>query len=257
MWTLISVLLFSVLLSLQSFFSQLLDIWSNISPRVLISITDKATQSLQELQTLPACPQQGSEVRIRYKGLESLFTITRIWTSSPLYASSLVSHMFPSICRAAPLSLQSVCPHYLKKQELHIIIFWGAAVFLRVSGALCGPTLMSHMWPVKKDPSDLAIRLITTQYILMSRVTSYTYNIHIHSTHAGSYMSLNETDIDGLLVICCYFPCCSVLLRPAVRSPLLTLVPLYFASLCRRQCSYVILCYTWLHWMPLLWIQEA
>lgn len=77
----------------------------------------------------------------------------------------------------------------------------GAAVILRVSGALCGPVLMSHMWPVKKDPSDLPIRLITTQYILMSRVTSYTYNIHIHSTHAGSYMYLDDTDMTGLLVI--------------------------------------------------------
>lgn len=77
----------------------------------------------------------------------------------------------------------------------------GAPVILRVSGAPCGPILMSHMWPVKKDPSDLPIRLITTQYILMSRVRSYTYNIHIHSTHAGIYMCINDGDINSLLVI--------------------------------------------------------
>lgn len=82
---------------------------------------------------------------------------------------------------------------------------WGAVVILRVSGAPCGPILMSHMWPVKKDPSDLPIRLITTQYILMSRVRSYTYNIHIHSTHAGSYMYLNDMDINSIPVIFIFF----------------------------------------------------
>lgn len=35
----------------------------------------------------------------------------------------------------------------------------------------------------------------------MSRVRSYTYNIHIHSTHAGSYMYLNGMDITTLLVM--------------------------------------------------------
>lgn len=70
----------------------------------------------------------------------------------------------------------------------HLIILGVRLIILRVSGAPCGPILMSHMWPVKKDPSDLPIRLITTQYILMSRVRSYTYNIHIHSTHAGIYI---------------------------------------------------------------------
>lgn len=92
----------------------------------------------------------------------------------------------------------SVCPR-------HTAITYnnsrGALVILRVSGAPCGPILMSHMWPVKKDPSDLPIRLITTQYILMSRVRSYTYNIHIHSTHAGIYMCINDRDINSLLVI--------------------------------------------------------
>lgn len=73
----------------------------------------------------------------------------------------------------------------------HIIILGERLVILRVSGAPCGPILMSHMWPVKKDPSDLAIRLITTQYILMSRVRSYTYNIHIHSTHAEIYICVS------------------------------------------------------------------
>lgn len=108
---------------------------------------------------------------------------------------------------------------------------WGAVVILRVSGALCGPTLMSHMWPVKKDPSDLPIRLITTQYILMSRVRSYTYNIHIHSTHAGSYIYLNDTDITSLLVIsvCCFPFFCSIKANCAL--------PSYFASLFRCECT--------------------
>ncbi len=100
---------------------------------------------------------------------------------------------------------------------------WGAISILRVSGALCGPVLMSHMWPVKKDPSDLPIRFITTQYILMSRVTSYTYNIHIHSTHAGSYMYLNDMEVAGLLVIFCSFVFCFIMTS--------CVLPFYFCSI--------------------------
>lgn len=85
------------------------------------------------------------------------------------------------------LSLPFVGPD-LVAPRWHLIILGVRLIILRVSGAPCGPILMSHMWPVKKDPSDLPIRLITTQYILMSRVRSYTYNIHIHSTHAGIYI---------------------------------------------------------------------
>lgn len=102
------------------------------------------------------------------------------------------------------IQMSSSCVFHLYRLPNKIKIIWnnswGAVVILRVSGALCGPILMSHMWPVKKDPSDLPIRLITTQYILMSRVTSYTYNIHIHSTHAGSYMYLNDTDMMGFFI---------------------------------------------------------
>lgn len=89
--------------------------------------------------------------------------------------------------RTPVFSLAPVC-WARSRRRWHIIILGVRLIILRVSGAVCGPILMSHMWPVKKDPSDLPIRLITTQYILMSRVRSYTYNIHIHSTHAGIYI---------------------------------------------------------------------
>ena len=133
-------------------------------------------------------------------------TIIPVWTSLYLRLPFLSVHLSDEI-HVPMLTFVSPCP---PRPSLCVLLVktnmtWnnsrGAGVVLRVSGALCGPVLMSHMWPVKKDPSDLAIRLITTQYILMSRVTSYTYNIHIHSTHAGSYMYLDDTAMTALLVI--------------------------------------------------------
>lgn len=111
-------------------------------------------------------------------GMRAVVGVSETWPAQTCQRSSGL----PSF-----LSLPFVGPD-LVALRWHLIILGVRLIILRVSGAPCGPILMSHMWPVKKDPSDLPIRLITTQYILMSRVRSYTYNIHIHSTHAGIYI---------------------------------------------------------------------
>lgn len=65
----------------------------------------------------------------------------------------------------------------------------------------------------------------------MSRVRSYTYNIHIHSTHAGSYMYLNNTDITAFLLMIYLFLLFAFVMADCVLSSLL-LTALWFVMSC-------------------------
>lgn len=63
---------------------------------------------------------------------------------SVLRVSTYLPNEFRSKCRLLSF-ISSVCLPRLIKEKLHKIILGVQKIILRVSGALCGPILMSHM----------------------------------------------------------------------------------------------------------------